>query len=277
MSFRINTNVTSLAAQRTLGQNTKAQERTLSKLSSGSRIVRSADDAAGLAISEKLRGQIRSLDQAKRNTNDGISLIQVAEGGLTEISNILIRMRELSIQTASDTVGDAEREFTDLEYQNLKQEIERISQVTEFNGKKLLDGTGENYDFQVGINNNPNEDRISFSTENLNASTDSLDIAELGVLTKENAQEALAVLDKSIQKVSGQRAELGAKQNRMASTAQNLQVATENLSAANSQIRDTDYAQETAQTARYNILNSAGVSVLSQANSQGANALKLIG
>lgn len=277
MSFRINTNVTSLTAQRTLNENNEMQRKAMSKLSSGSRIVRSADDAAGLAISEKLRGQIRSLNQAKRNTNDGVSLIQVAEGGLTEISNILIRMRELAIQTASDTVGNAEREFTDLEYQNLKQEVERISQVTEFNGKKLLDGTGENYDFQVGINNNPNEDRISFSTDNLNASADSLNISELGVLTKENAQGALSVLDKSIQKVSGQRAELGAKQNRMASTAQNLQVATENLSAANSQIRDTDYAQETAKTARYNILSAAGTSVLSQANSQGSNVLKLLG
>ncbi len=277
MSLRINTNVTSLSAQRTLNKNTEAQASSLNKLSSGTRIVRSADDAAGLAISEKLRAQIRGLNQANRNTNDGISLVQVAEGGLSEISNILIRMRELSVQAASDTVGDIERGFTDLEYQNLKQEIQRISQVTEFNGKKLLDGAGDTYDFQVGINNNEFEDRISFSTKLLDSTVNSLGVEGLNVTSKESSQGALGTLDKAIQKVSGQRAELGAKQNRMISTAQNLQVAAENLNAANSQIRDTDYAHETAVNAKFNILNSAGVSVLSQANAQGANALKLIG
>lgn len=277
MGLRINTNVTSLAAQRTLGNNNADKAQTLGKLSSGTRIVRSADDAAGLAISEKLKAQVRSTNQAERNANDGISMIQTAEGGLNEISNILIRLRELSIQSASDTVGDTERKFTDLEYQNLKQEVERISQVTEFNGKKLLNGAGENYDFQIGINNDEFQDRISFDTQLLNSSIDNLGVAGLSVSSKESAQEGLASIDAAIQTVSGQRAELGAKQNRLTSTIQNLQVSSENLSAANSRIRDTDYAAETAKKTKLDILTNAGTSVLAQSNAQGQAALNLIG
>lgn len=277
MGLRINTNVTSLAAQRTLGNNNADKSKTLGKLSSGTRIVRSADDAAGLAISEKLKAQVRSTNQAERNANDGISMIQTAEGGLNEISNILIRLRELSIQSASDTVGDTERKFTDLEYQNLKQEVERISQVTEFNGKKLLNGQGESYDFQIGINNDEFQDRISFDTQLLNSSMDNLGIAGLAVDSKNSAQEGLEAIDTAIQTVSGQRAELGAKQNRLTSTIQNLQVSSENLSAANSRIRDTDYAAETAKKTKLDILTNAGTSVLAQSNSQGQAALNLIG
>lgn len=277
MGLRINTNVTSMSAQRTLGNTNRAQGDTLNKLSSGTRIVKAADDAAGLAISEKLKAQVRGLNQAERNANDGISMIQTAESGLNEISNILNRMRELSVQAASDTVGQQERQFTNLEYQSLKQEIERISQVTEFNGRKLLDGTGDQYDFQIGINNNDFQDRIKFNANQLNSTASSLGVNELGVSDKEAAQTGLAALDAAITKVSGQRAELGAKQNRLSSTIQNLQVSSENLNAANSQIRDTDYAAETAKNAKLNILNNAGTSVLAQANSQGANALKLIG
>ncbi|OIQ20403.1 MAG: flagellin [Bacteriovorax sp. MedPE-SWde] len=277
MGLRINTNVTSLAAQRTLSTNNKDQANTLGKLSSGTRIVRSADDAAGLAISEKLKAQVRSTNQAERNANDGISMIQTAEGGLNEISNILIRLRELSVQSASDTVGDTERKFTDLEYQNLKQEMERISQVTEFNGKKLLNGEGDNYDFQIGINNDDFQDRISFDTELLNSSIGSLGVDGLAVSSKEDAQNGLSAIDNAIQQVSGQRAELGAKQNRLSSTVQNLQVSSENLSAANSRIRDTDYAAETAKKTKLDILTNAGTSVLAQSNAQGQAALKLIG
>lgn len=277
MGLRINTNVVSLSAQRSLGNTNQAQQSSLAKLSSGSRITRSADDAAGLAISEKLKAQVRGVNQAERNANDGISMIQIAEGGLNEVSGILTRLRELSVQAASDTIGDSERKFTDLEYQNLKQEVERISQVTEFNGKKLLTGEGETYDFQIGINNDDFQDRIKFDTAMLNSSVESLGVSEIGVGSKEGAQESLAVLDSAIEKVSGQRAELGAKQNRLTSTIQNLQVSSENLNAANSRIRDTDYAMETAKNAKLNILNAAGTSVLSQANSQGNMALKLIG
>jgi flagellin len=277
MGLRIATNTTSLAAQRTLGANNTEQANTLNKLSSGTRITRSADDAAGLAISEKLRAQIRSTNQAERNANDGVSMIQTAEGGLSEIGNILVRMRELSVQSASDTVGDTERKFTDLEYQNLKQEIERISQVTEFNGKKLLNGAGDKYDFQIGINNDEFQDRISFDTEMLNSSISSLAVDGLGVTNKEDAQSGLASLDNAIEMVSGQRAELGAKQNRLTSTVNNLQITSENLSSANSRIRDTDFAAETAKNTKLNILTNAGTSVLAQSNSQGQAALKLIG
>ena len=277
MGLRINTNVTSLAAQRTLGANNAEQASTLGKLSSGTRIVKAADDAAGLAISEKLRAQIRGVNQAERNANDGISMIQTAEGGLNEGSNILIRLRELAVQSASDTVGESERKFTDLEYQNLKQELERISQVTEFNGKKLLNGQGDKYDFQVGINNDDFQDRIKYDAQRSNSSLDGLGIAELSVTSKEASQASLAKIDAAIQTVSGQRAELGAVQNRLTSTINNLQSSSENLSAANSRIRDTDFAAESARNTKMNILTSAGTSVLSQANSQGQAALKLLG
>ena len=277
MGLRINTNVTSLSAQRTLSANNAEQASTLGKLSSGSRIVKAADDAAGLAISEKLRAQIRGVNQAERNANDGISLIQTAEGGLNESSNILVRLRELAVQSASDTVGDAERKFTDLEYQNLKQEMERISQVTEFNGMKLLNGSGGSYDFQIGINNNDFQDRIKYDAAKQNSGLDSLGITELSVGSKESSQNSIAKIDAAIQNVSGQRAELGAVQNRLTSTINNLQSSNENLSAANSRIRDTDMAAEAAKNTKMNILTQAGTSVLSQANSQGQAALKLLG
>jgi len=277
MGLRINTNVTSLSAQRTLGVNNEAQAKSLGKLSSGTRIVRSADDAAGLAISEKLKAQIRGQSQAERNANDGISMIQTAEGGLSEIGNILVRMRELSVQAASDTVGDTERGFSNMEYQNLKQEIQRISQVTEFNGQKLLAGQGELLDFQIGSNNNPDQDRISFDSSAANASVESLGLADLSVASKEGAQNALEMIDQASTKVSGQRASLGATQNRLLSTSNNLQITKENLSAANSRIRDVDYAQVSASNAKNQILTQAGTSVLAQANAQGQNALRLIG
>jgi flagellin len=253
------------------------KQSTLEKLSSGTRIVRAADDAAGLAISEKLKAQIRGVKQAERNASDGISMIQVAEGGLNETSNILTRLRELSVQAASDTVGDTERGFTNLEYQNLKMEIERISQVTEFNGKKLLNGEGDVYDFQIGVNNDDFQDRIKFNAQLTNSSLNNLGIDGIDISSKEGAQESLQILDDAITQVSGQRAELGAKQNRLNSTIQNLQVNSENLSAANSRIRDTDFASETAENTRLNILTNAGTSVLAQSNAQGSAALKLIG
>jgi flagellin len=277
MGFRINTNVASLSAQRSLGINNRESQNTLSKLSSGSRITRAADDAAGLAISEKLNARIKSTAQANRNANDGISMVQTAEGGLDEVSNMLTRLRELSIQSASDTVGDTERSFSDMEYQNLKQEIERISQVTEFNGMKLLSGQGDKLDFQIGVNNDDFQDRISYDVQNTNASIASLGVDSLSVATKEGAQNSLQNIDSAIEKVSGQRAALGAIQNRLISTSNNLQITNENLSSANSRIRDVDYAQASADNARNNILGQAGTAVLAQANQQGQNALRLIG
>jgi len=277
MGLRINTNISSISAQRSLAVNGRESESNLAKLSSGTRITKAADDAAGLAISEKMKANIRSLKQADRNANDGISMVQTAEGGLNETSSILTRMRELAIQTSSDTVGDVERSMSNMEYQNLKLELERISQVTEFNGKKLLNGEGDKYDFQIGANNNDFQDRISFDAKQVNSGLSSLNISELDVSSKEGSQESLASLDSAIEKVSGSRAFLGGIQNRLVSTSNNLQVNVENLSAANSRIRDVDYAEATATKAKNDILSAASTSVLAQANMNGQSALKLIG
>lgn len=277
MGFRINTNVASLQAQTSLSKVNRESQESFSKLSSGQRITKASDDAAGLAISEKLKAEIRSTQQATRNANDGVSMIQVAEGGLNETSNILTRLRELAMQSASDTIGDAERAMTNLEYQQLKSEMDRIAKVTEFNGKKLLDGTADKYEFQVGSKNDPFEDRIAFDGSGLNASLESIGIESADVSSKEGAQDSLAMLDGAIEKVSSQRAILGATQNRLNSTVTNLQVFSENMSAANSRIRDVDYAEETAKQARNQIITAAGTSVLAQANMNGQAAMKLIG
>ncbi len=276
MGFRINTNVSSIAAQRSLSKSNRESQSTLAKMSSGTRITKASDDAAGLAISEKLKARIKSNVQANRNANDGISMVQTAEGGLDEISNMLTRLRELSIQSASDTVGNTERNFTNMEYQNLKSEIERIAQVTEFNGTKLLSGEGPMLDFQIGVNNDDFQDRISYDTSNQNAKLESLGLSDITVASKDGAQTALMTIDNAIEKVSGQRASLGAIQNRLISTSNNLQITNENLSAANSRIRDVDYAEVAAMNAKNNILNQAGTSVLGQANAQGQNALRLL-
>ncbi len=277
MGFRINTNVASLQAQTSLTKVNKESQDSFSKLSSGSRITKAADDAAGLAISEKLKAEIRSTQQANRNANDGISMVQVAEGGLNETSNILTRMRELAIQSSSDTVGDSERGMADLEYQALKSEMDRISQVTEFNGKKLLAGSGEKYEFQIGTRGEEFENRIAFDASAISSGTESLGVDSVQISSKDGAQDSLASLDGAIEKVSSQRAVLGSLQNRLVSTSNNLQTSSENMSAANSRIRDVDYAEETAKSARNQIITAAGTSVLAQANMNGQAALKLIG
>jgi flagellin len=277
MGFRINTNVASLQAQNSVSKVNKESTESFSKLSSGSRITKAADDAAGLAISEKLKAEIRSSQQANRNANDAVSMVQVAEGGLNETSNILTRMRELAIQSSSDTVGDSERGMANLEYQQLKSEMDRISQVTEFNGKKLLNGDGDKYEFQVGTKGDEFENRIGFESSQLNAGLESLGVSSIEIASKEGAQDSLSSIDSAIEKVSGQRAVLGSLQNRLVSTSNNLQTYTENMSAANSRIRDVDYAEETAKQARNQIITSAGTSVLAQANMSGQSALKLIG
>ena len=276
MGLRINTNVAAITAQKSLSNTNEAQARSISKLATGSRIVRAADDAAGLAISEHLKAKIRGLRQAERNTNDGISMIQTAEGGLNETSSILTRLRELAIQTSSDTLGDTERALTDLEFQSLKSEIERISAVTEFNGKKLLNGEGDVYDLQVGVNNDDKLDRIKYDASDSDATLSGLGLSGLRVDSKSDSWESLDKLDEAIRRVSGQRASLGAAQNRLASTVRNLQTFVENLSAANSRVRDTDFASEVSNNARLNILLNAGVSVLTQANSNGSQALRLL-
>jgi flagellin len=277
MGFRINTNVASLQAQTSLTKVSRESQESLSKLSSGSRITKSADDAAGLAISEKMKAEIRSAQQANRNANDGISMVQVAEGGLNESSNILTRMRELAIQSSSDTVGDSERGMANLEYQQLKSEIDRISSVTEFNGKKLLNGEGDSYEFQIGTKGDEFEDRIALESKELDSGTESLGVGSLDIGSKTNAQESLSVVDSAIEKVSSKRAVLGSVQNRLISTTNNLQTFTENMSAANSRIRDVDYADETAKQARNSIISAANTTVLAQANMSSQAALKLIG
>lgn len=277
MGIRINTNVQSLAAQRSLGNVKRAQNSSLEKMASGSRINKAGDDAAGLAISEKLKANIRGTQQATRNAGDGISMVQTAEGGLNEVSNILVRLRELSVQSASDTVGEQERKFTDLEFQSLVQEVDRISESTEFNGKSLLNGEGEQLDFQIGINNRDGLDRIAFNPQDTNARASEIGLEGLNVTTKSDAQGNLEVIDNAISKISGNRANLGALQNRLQSTISNLEVSSENLSAANSRIRDVDIATESAELAKNNILTNSATSVLAQANQSGQSAMRLIG
>jgi flagellin len=277
MGLRISTNVASLNAQKNLRGTQQGMDRSLARLSSGFRINQAADDAAGLAISEKLKSQIRGLGQASRNANDGISLVQTAEGGLNEISAILIRLRELAVQASSDTVGNTERKFLDAEYQQLKSEVQRIAEVTEFNGRDLLNGTGGILDIQVGVNNDPFKDRISFNASAADSSLQSLGLTAESVAMKETAQNSLRAVDDAIVSVNAIRANFGAMQNRLNSTINNLSVFNENLSAANSRIRDTDVASETADMTRNQILMSAGVSVLQQANNTQQYALQLLG
>lgn len=276
MGLRIATNVPALSAQRNLYSVGNAQQSAMARLASGYRINKASDDAAGLAISENLKAQIRGYRQANRNANDGISLVQVAEGGMSEVSNMLIRLRELAIQSASDTISDNERAYTNIEYQQLKEEVDRTANSTKFNGVSLLAGEGGIYDFQVGNGNNEFEDRISFDTSVGNATTQGLGIAELTVADKIGAQESLAFLDEAINKVNGARANYGALQSRLQSTAEYLMVAEENYSAANSRIRDTDMAVESSNLAKSSILQQAATSVLSQANTQQQLALKLL-
>ena len=276
MGLRINTNVAALNAQRLLGNSTAAMAGSLERLSSGSRINKAGDDAAGLAISENLKGQIRGLRQAKRNASDGISLVQVTEGGLNEISNILVRLRELSVQAASDTIGDVERSFTDREFQSLKDEIQRIAESTTYNGTQVLAGREQPIDIQVGIYNTSN-DRLSYDTKFADGRVEALGITDSQCANKVGAQTSLAKIDAGLKKVNEVRSGLGAMQNRLASTVNNLSIYDENLSAANSRIRDADIAVESSELVKNQILQQAGVAVLGHANASQQSALKLLG
>ena len=276
MGLRINTNVASLNAQRNLMGTKWGLDRSLERLSSGYRINRAGDDAAGLAISENLRAQVRGLKQASRNAQDGVSLVQVAEGALNEMSSILIRLRELAVQAASDTVGPVERQFLNVEYDQLVSEIDRIADGTEFNGTQLLSGTGSVLDFQVGTRNDPNIDRLTFDASKADANSAALGVNLTSVADKASAQNSLAAIDAAIVSVSAMRADFGAIQNRLQSTIGNIAVSVENLSAANSRIRDVDVAEETAELTRNNIMLQAGTSVLAQANSSSNTALTLL-
>jgi flagellin len=263
MGMRVTTNLASINAQRAMAGSQREISKSFAQLSSGSRITKAADDAAGLSISETLKSTIRGYQQAQRNANDGMSMVQVAEGGLGEISNMLTRLRELGVQASSDTVGDVERSFINKEVQQLIQETERISQSTRFGKTELLNGTGGRFDFQVDINNDDFKDRIGFEASEIRATTADLSIDSFDFSDKNSARAALEVLEDS--------------QNRLVSTTENIGVTVENFSAANSRIRDTDVAQSSAELSRNNILMQASVGVLAQANQMPGAALKLIG
>lgn len=277
MGLRIATNISALNAQRQMNNTRLNLDSTLEKLSSGARINRAGDDAAGLAISENLRAMIRGTRQAKRNALDGISLIQVSEGGLNEIGNMLIRLRELSIQAASDTIGDTERQFVDREFQSLKQEIDRIANATKYNGIPLLNGQAGVLEVQVGTQNSPILDRVIYNGERSDATLESLQIGGENVATKQGAQLSLNAIDEAMMRVNSVRADLGALQNRLQATINNLAISDENLNAANSRIRDADVAFEMSELTKSNILMQSGISVLSQANNTNAAAVKLLG
>jgi flagellin len=307
MGLRIQTNIQSVNAQRNLVGASEVNAQSMERLASGFRINRASDDAAGLAISEKLKADIRGLNMAKRNASDGISLVQTAEGAMSEVGNILARLRELSVQGASDTIGQTERGFLNKEFMQLKDEIDRITSSTEYNGTMLLVGDqskapealaarSNKYPLEIqvhknwyaetdgeGARNPTNTIRIDFSTINTGTGESGLAIGSAGedggarVDSKASAQASIDMVDKAISKVASYRSDLGAVQSRLSSTINNLAIASENFSAANSRIRDTDFAEETARMTQSNIIKQGGVAVLSQANAAPQAALRLLG
>ena len=275
MGLRVNTNIASINAQRNLSTVSERLGGNFRRLSTGLRISTASDDAAGLAISERLRSQVRSLEQGKRNANDGISLVQTAEGALNEVSSILVRLRELSIQSSNGSVSDQDKATLDEEFQSLVSEVNRIGRSTEFNGIKLLDGSSSAVSFQVGFGTTAGIDTLAVSLSaalSTSLSLNALDIGSSGSTTT-----ALTNIDTAINSVSSLRGTLGAVQNRLGSTINNLAITTENLSAAESRIRDVDVAYETAQLTRNNILQQASISILAQANQAPQQALQLLG
>ncbi|OIQ18467.1 MAG: flagellin [Bacteriovorax sp. MedPE-SWde] len=276
MGLRISTNVASQTVQKNLRQVTAGGKDSLEKLSSGKRITKASDDAAGLAIAKNLEASTKGLRAATRNANDGISLVQTAEGGLNETSNILTRLRELTVQAASDTIGDSERGFLDKEYQQLTTEVDRIAQSTSFNGSNLLNGEGDEKDIQVGATDGE-QNRITFDGSQTDATADSIGIGGTGVSSKDDALSSMAEIDSAIENVSGQRADLGSIQSRLQSTVSNLEIQTLNQDAARSMIEDVDVAQESAKMASNNVIKQAGIATLAQANSIPNAAMRLVG
>ena len=280
MSISVLTNVASLNAQRNLANTGTALAASIGRLSSGLRINTASDDAAGLGISESLKTQLRSMAQAQRNTNDGVSMSQVAEGAMNDIQGMVSRQRELAVQAANSTLSGTERGFIQTEFQQLNLEINRITNVTNFNGQHLLDGAASTgLTFQVGINNTA-DDRISMSITRLTTSTlgsTALHIASASLSTATNAGLALSAFDRAITQLSSARSKVGATQNRLNVTLSNQSSFIENLSAANSRIRDTDIAAETAALTRAQVLQQAGIAVLAQANLSSQAALALLG
>lgn len=279
MAISVLTNTASMNAQRNLAATQMSLSASIGRLSSGMRINSAGDDAAGLGISENLKANIRSMAQAQRNTNDGVSMSQVAEGAMDDMQGIVSRMRELSVQSANSSLGGNERGYIQTEFKELRNEINRISAVTNFNGQKLVDGSASaGLTFQVGIKNTAN-DRIAMSITKLTTSTlgsTSLHLASASLSTVTGAQNAIGAFDKAIQQLSSARAKVGATQNRMTITIANLASTQEHLSAANSRIRDVDVASETAAMTKSQILSQAGLAVLAQANQLPQSALSLL-
>lgn len=275
MGLRIATNVASVNAQQRLRRNSEAIEKSMERMASGKRINKSSDDVAGLAISEKMRGQIRGLNQARRNAQDGVAFVQVAEGALNETSNILIRVRELATQAASDTVGETERGYLNVEVQQLLTELDRIAKTTEYSGTKLLDGSGHSLDFHVGVGGS-DENIISYDAGKANATAGALEVSGMGVDSKDAAKSTLDNIDQALTKVGTMRANFGAVQSRLDKTINNNATYEENLIAAKSRIQDADMAAEASELAKNNILQNAAVSTLAQANQTTGLALKLI-
>jgi flagellin len=274
MALIVNHNIASITAQRNLGINTSQLHGSVARLSSGLRITKASDDAAGLGVSETLRAQIRSINQAVRNSNDGISLLQIADGGAENIGNLLSRLRELATQSASGILGSHERSFLDQEFVALRSEIDRIAAVTEFNGVKLLSGTdNDSLSLQIGFRSSAN-DTLTLSLKDL--TTADLSLSAVNVSTSANALSALANIDSAISAVASARANVGSLQNRIDAAVLNLGVAGENITAAESRIRDADIAFETSKFVRNQILVQAGTSILAQANTLPQQALALL-
>lgn len=276
MGLQINTNELAIAAQRNLEGSQRRLSSTIQRLASGSKIVQASDDPAGLAISDRLNATIRSLGAAVKNAQDGVSLIQVYEGGTNEINNMAVRIRELLMQAATDTVGDRERSMIHNEVGQLKEEIDRVARTTKFNGRELLSGEVIEMEFQVGTENNPNVDRIKFNPGDTNMTLDALGMSNVDATQKTAAQESLALVDQALDKVNDIRARVGSAQNRLNTTISAQSIFQENLLAAKSRIKDADLAVESANLARETILRKAGVAVLTQANETPALALQLL-
>lgn len=274
MGLRISTNVASIGAQRVLSKQQQRMEHAQSALASGSRIVKAADDAAGLAIGENVRGQMVGIKMARNNAYNAQSLIQVSEGGLNEINNILIRLRELGVQAASDTVSDTERDFLNQEAQQLTMEADRIAKTTRFGNKTLLDGSGEELEYHVGPF--ADEDNVISYQMNADATADTLGISGVSVSDKGSARGTLESVDEAIVKLSKMRADFGAVQSRLQMTTSNLDIQYENIAAARSRIMDADVAYESSEMTSAQILQQASVAVLAQSNQNGAAALKLL-
>jgi flagellin len=276
VALSVNTNLASLMALNNYNRTSRGLNKTIERISSGLRINRAADDAAGLAVAENLNAANRSLGQAVRNTNDGIAVIQTAEGASDEVGNILTRIRELAVQSSSETLDDGERAFIQDEYEQLASEVDRIASTTNFNGLALADGSNATLDAQVGITNTAN-DRIAITLGDLTAATLGVDTATLDLSSAANAQSAIDALDVALDSVSAYRSDFGAVQNRLESTLANLENYSENLTSAESNVRDLDFAREAAELARLQTMQQAGIAILGQANGLTASAVQLIG